>query len=297
MAERPDACVTLAHQLGEPLGGTAPQAVGWVLVEDPGPWGHDALADGTLPADVRARFQDWPKGVRFQAIRRSPRNVGESRTVFLVHAGRKPWARRLELDVDDLVEIDPMVTLSPEPPSTGHPHHDPIVLVCTHAKRDACCAVLGRPVALALLDWAPNVVWETSHTGGHRFAPNVISLPDGAVYGHLEVDDAAELLAGHVEGRLALPQLRGHAGDHRAVQAAEVALRRHVGIDVPEDFEVVGAMVRGRDAVVMATSWDGNAGTGWKLTLHEDELAPRPVSCGADPTDPGSWTVTTMTQT
>lgn len=292
MTDRPDACATLAHDLGEPLGGTAPQAVGWVLVEDPGPWGHDALADGTLPADVRARFADWPRGVRFQAIRRGPQHAGDTRTVFLVHAGRSPWARQLYVDVDDLGDLDPLMTLQPEPPTIGRPHTEPIVLVCTHGTRDACCAVLGRPVALALREAAPSLVWETSHTGGHRFAPNVISLPDGVVYGHLDVETAAQVLADHIEGRLALPHLRGHAGDHRSVQAAEVTLRRHLGLVAADDFEVFGAMVRGRDAVVMATAWDGDEGTGWKLTLHEDELQPRPVSCGAEPKDPGSWTVT-----
>lgn len=294
MVDRPEACATLAHELDEPLGGSAPNAVGWVLVEDPGPWGHDALADGTLPAEVRRRFAEWPAGVRFQAVRRGPTSVGDVRNVWLVHAGRRPWARHLELHVDEIADVDATLTLRPEPPTVGRAHDQPIVLVCTHAKRDACCAVLGRPVAEALLAAAPSIVWETSHTGGHRFAPNVVTLPDGAVYGHLELDTAVEVVSRHLEGELGLDNLRGHAGDHRAVQAAEVALRRQLGISAAADVDVAGAIVRGRDATVLLTVWVDDRGTGWRVVLHEDELAPRPVSCGADPKDPGAWVVTDL---
>ena len=52
MADRPEACASIARALDEPLPGTAPVATGWVLVEDPGPWGRDALPDGSLPPAV-----------------------------------------------------------------------------------------------------------------------------------------------------------------------------------------------------------------------------------------------------
>ena len=57
------------------------------------------------------------------------------------------------------------------------------VLVCTHGSRDACCARFGYQVYRRLRDQYASPgslrVWRTSHTGGHRFAPTLIDLPEG----------------------------------------------------------------------------------------------------------------------
>ena len=58
------------------------------------------------------------------------------------------------------------------------------LLVCTHGRRDACCGSLGTALALELLAdtdvaKAGYQVGRTSHTGGHRFAPTAIVLPEG----------------------------------------------------------------------------------------------------------------------
>ena len=48
----------------------------------------------------------------------------------------------------------------------------PIVLVCAHGRRDACCARLGPPLFDALAPHCPpDALWQSSHLGGHRFAP------------------------------------------------------------------------------------------------------------------------------
>ena len=56
------------------------------------------------------------------------------------------------------------------------------VLVCTNARRDQCCALLGRPLVATFVDKPPTPdtqIWETSHLGGHRFAPTFVDLPSG----------------------------------------------------------------------------------------------------------------------
>ena len=64
------------------------------------------------------------------------------------------------------------------------------MLVCTHGVHDTCCAIRGRPVAAALAAEWPGQVWECSHVGGDRFAPNVVVLPDGFYYGNLDPESA-----------------------------------------------------------------------------------------------------------
>jgi hypothetical protein len=56
----------------------------------------------------------------------------------------------------------------------GEVSEEPIYLVCTHGRHDACCAVRGRPVAAALAAAYPERTWECSHIGGDRFAANVV---------------------------------------------------------------------------------------------------------------------------
>ena len=128
-------------------------------------------------------------------------------------------------DLDELRHLDVRACLSSTtPPDTLPGVHDPSVeaalLVCTNARRDRCCALLGRPLAaeLAAHPDAGTAVWETSHLSGHRFAPTFLSLPDGYLYGG---PDAAERTLDSCRGRSSLPA---------AAQVAELAVLRHLGV-------------------------------------------------------------------
>lgn len=74
------------------------------------------------------------------------------------------------------------------------------VLVCTHGSRDRCCASLGYPVYQKLRRGsAPGTngamrVWQSSHLGGHRFAPNLLDLPEGRSWVRPLEDDLDALL-------------------------------------------------------------------------------------------------------
>ena len=289
MPERSHACASIARTLAEPLPGTAPVATGWVLVEDPGPWGRDALEQGTLPRRVVEHLQagigDAP--IRYQAIRRPDRSRPDQRTVLLVHGGATPWARRLSLPVDRIDEVDPSVTLSPVPADLGQAHHDPIVLVCTHAKRDACCAERGGHVARAVAGMDREATWETSHTGGHRFAPSVILLPSGAVYGWMDEVTTLAALAAARDQRVSLDGYRGRAASERYVQAADVWVRQTEKLTGLHDLLVEETIVEGDVALVrLRTATDVMT-----IRVRRSDLDPRPVSCDADPKVPETWAV------
>ena len=62
------------------------------------------------------------------------------------------------------------------------------ILVCTHGSRDICCASIGHPTyqeLRAAYSTPLTRVWQLSHTGGHRLAPNIIDMPSGRYWSRL----------------------------------------------------------------------------------------------------------------
>ncbi len=109
----------------------------------------------------------------------------------------------------------------------------PVLMVCANSRRDICCAVRGRPVALASSAQRPGQVWECSHTGGHRFAPTAILLPHGQTLARLSPALAVAALDAAAHGELP-EELRGPAHDRGRshltppVQAAESVVRQQI---------------------------------------------------------------------
>jgi len=149
--------------------------------------------------------------------------------VFVAHAGiRQRWVGTRLLDhADEVCTLD-VAGLADGPLASFDEHAGQLLLVCTHGRHDACCAERGRPVAAALAQEAPDETWEVSHIGGDRFAANVLALPSGHYYGRLEPQDAAGFVTELRGGGLDLEHLRGRTAYPFVVQAAEVALRRHL---------------------------------------------------------------------
>lgn len=276
-------CSAWARRLAEPLAGTTPEARGWLLVELPGPWGRDAAADHRL-GPVVTDVVDLPEGVRFQAIRRPDRLEPPSLRVVLANSGPRPWAVAGELtELAHLAEVPVGAALDERPPEWGTPVDVPLYLVCTHARRDRCCATFGRPIFDALTEVRGEAVWETSHTGGHRFAANLLVLPDGLLYGGLTPFDVAHVMEAYEDGDLSLPHLRGRSRFPRIAQAAEVALRHELDLTAIDALELVAV-----DGGAVTFRADGAVHV---VTMREEILEPHPVSCGADPTEPTAWQV------
>ena len=169
-----------------------------VCVEVPGAWGRDVVADSELTA---------PEEAVLYAIRH-PNSHAKSlaKRQVLVAGGFSsvPWLATGVLAPEALTEF-----LAADVTDEGvweqfglSASTDAVVLVCTNGKRDTCCAVRGREIALAAHAAAPGRVWEVSHIGGHRYAPTAIHLPSGQTFGRLSADDGATLAAAGRSGTL-----------------------------------------------------------------------------------------------
>jgi hypothetical protein len=223
-------CSVRALLRGDSPVATAPPARRWLLVEQPGPWGRDALLESRFDRRVASRLAARARelGMRIQLVRRAGGRLSDSGRRWAVAdttPGRESirWATR---------ETDAELLQLPWDGSVGVPSEVPAYLVCTHGAHDVCCAVRGRPLARSLpLVAGPDRadVWETSHLGGDRFAANLVVLPWGLYYGQVP-EDGAELVRAHAAGHVALEWLRGRAGLSPAAQAAQHHARRELGL-------------------------------------------------------------------
>jgi hypothetical protein len=226
-------CATLSRVLGEPLYGTASRVRGWVLLEQPGPWGAEAVTSSRLEAGLARALDRAARAahLRLLLIRRPGRGASRPYACFVAHtsrAGRWMEMRRLD-DPAELLELDMARVVAGERPGFGDPAPGPVYLVCTNGRHDRCCATYGRPLALALAARFGELVWESSHVGGDRFAGNLVCLPDGHYFGRVGPGDAERVVDRHRLGLLDLDHYRGRCTDPPTVQAAEWFARRATG--------------------------------------------------------------------
>lgn len=216
-------CAALADRRGDSLVATAPPASRWLLIESHRPWPRNALTSLTSAQGVQGELGlevarvCAQLGVRAVAVRRFGRvDRGAGRRWGMVDCrpGRES-VRWGELPSDEHV-LDVLAGAD-----RGTVSHEPVYLVCTHGRHDACCAVRGRPVAAALAGAYPERTWECSHIGGDRFAANVVVLPHGLFYGHVSTTRAVELAKHHDEGMVVPDLLRGSGAFTPPVQAAQ----------------------------------------------------------------------------
>lgn len=230
-------CADEARVRADPLAGTAPPTRRWLLLEHPGPWRIDAVAGaGIDPGVLTTLTRRAGSTTRILLVRRTGRIDRKAPRSWIL-AGLDmdtvtgPWRRD-----NDLLDAADALTGVTAPPAIGHP--DPLILVCAHGVHDVCCALRGRPVATTLASRWPGLVWECSHIGGDRFAPNVVVLPDGFYYGNLDPDSALVTVGAHLRGIVLPDQLRGMARFLPPVQAAVAAAYRRYGPLGPSDVTV-----------------------------------------------------------
>ncbi|TDB92313.1 sucrase ferredoxin [Actinomadura sp. 7K534] len=208
------------------------KAGAWLLIEQPGPWPErvEELAGPEPIAEaVRAAQR---AGVRPQLIRRPGRRRGVPpvQVYAAFSRGTEVWIEGRELaDPAELRELDLGALAAGRSPGLGERVDEPLLLVCTHGRRNACCARTGAPLARTLTARFERLVWETTHVGGDRFAANLVCLPHGLYYGDLDESRAVTAADAYLRGEVALDRLRGRGGTPEPAQAAEHFVRAHTG--------------------------------------------------------------------
>lgn len=165
----------------------------------------------------------------------------------------------------------------------GSPEEENVVrdvLVCTHGRRDACCGSLGTKLFQELqASELPTDVClaRTSHTGGHRFAPTLIVLPEGTAWAFADVNLVRRILYRVGDVGAVVDRYRGCTGlSSRRVQVLEREVFRRVGWTLLDSFREGREESNG--VVTLAVSMNGQTSV-WEAIVEPGRTVAIP-ECG-----------------
>lgn len=205
----------------------------WLLIEHAGAWTASHLENCDLPENISELVRRAEeRGIRPQLIRRPGRRTRLQdqgiRVLVAYSEGDNPWLASGVVAGPDDLDLD--AVLAGVVPESCILEDEPVFLVCTHAKRNACCARIGLPLARGLAEILPDRVWETSHVGGDRYAANLVCLPHALYYGNMSQAAAIAAVNAYRSGEVILDRFRGRAGIPEPLQAVEHFARAHTGV-------------------------------------------------------------------
>lgn len=220
-------CSGLQRERGGPILGTAPQFDALVLAECRRPW------DEKIQKSV-----DFPPGLH-EAVKQAESATGVEVKLLGIacerSAGEPARLRIYRRGAEGSVSVRRLEWEGPESfvasfQATSAEAAAPLLLVCTHGSRDRCCGSLGWPVAEAARRASGGAVevLECSHVGGHRYAPNVLALPQWRCYGNLHPSEMPGLLDHVRNGTVLVGRHRGACWLEEKAQLAEGTAWEHL---------------------------------------------------------------------
>jgi len=225
-------CSELSRGFAEKTYGTASVGDVWLLVEYPFWWASKAFQDSHLSPAVKSHLNRFLKSIprsRLLFIKRDRLSRSGEFHAFVVRCReRDPQIIQFRIKAyEELREID-LAGIARgsgvEALAAGVIRERPLYLICTHGKRDKCCAKFGYPLYKSL-SAQDTSVWQSSHVGGDRFAANLVCFPHGLFYAHMTLEMSRHVIAEYESRRVVLDKYRGRACYSYPAQAAEYFIR------------------------------------------------------------------------
>ncbi len=295
-------CAPFSKSVGESSIGSAPAWDRCLIIETSRPWSGAVETSLTFPAPVLETMERAAKGgdeTRLLCVAPDPEYSEAGRVnVMLFSRPERQFSRYDKDEYRAPREIVPALVDALLTRNGGLDRFETYrrdtsavrdVLVCTHGSRDACCAAMGYPVYQVLRRrLAPSMnggmrVWQSSHLGGHRFAPNILDLPEGRSWVRPEEDDL-DALINHTRPAGEMTHLyRGWAGLHTPYeQAVEQAVLTRQGWDWTSrsaSGEVIAKSGDGRRVEVRISYADAEGRQrAYEAVVEQTQNAPR-IDC------------------
>lgn len=203
-------CSLVSKANGEDPIGTAGTCDHWVIMEFPQPWSGNLFQEDPKLKPLMSLFQEliFKHGIKLRPILIAPDreySAPNFARVLYYHRPAKQFAQfeKQEFVVPEGEATDLVMAILKQlvsqpndlskfqqyQQSTSHIRE---LMVCTHAQVDLACGRFGTPIYRRLRkEYAPASngklrVWQSTHFGGHQFAPTLTDLPQGHLWGHLE---------------------------------------------------------------------------------------------------------------
>ena len=307
-------CSAFHGSLGaDPIGSTGSYDA-FLCVEVPLPWAHDI--SGNEPFHTLGKKMHAADGRSWRAQGLVPADHGDGRVRVIAfeqpappedspeQGWRSPFQRREWLVDDDRV-LDLCRALLGADPLSIASHDDRAVdvdpsvvdlLVCTHGTRDTCCGGPGTAMhqelagRLEIPTGSGGVrLLRCSHTGGHRFAPTALTLPDGYGWAHLTAELTERLVKRAGTPADFAPHCRGTSlFDSGPAQAADRAALVEFGWDWLDATRRAVVIAHERDTRATTVRIDGRLGSigsstpdrvAIEVRVEIDRFIPQPT-CG-----------------
>ncbi|AVH69227.1 sucrase ferredoxin [Nostoc sp. 'Lobaria pulmonaria (5183) cyanobiont'] len=205
-------CSLVSKANGEDPIGTAGTCDHWLIMETPQPWPEEVFEENPTIQSLIGLFQElvFQHGINLKPILIAPDReysyAGFTRVLYYYRPARLfSQFEKQEFIVPEnkaaalVTAIFKQLMEQPNDLSEFQQYqqqtsHIRELMVCTHTQVDLACGRFGTPIYRQLRKkYAPASngklrVWQTTHFGGHQFAPTLIDLPQGLLWGHLEPD-------------------------------------------------------------------------------------------------------------
>lgn len=264
-------CSELSRGAGEKTFATASVGDVWLLMEYHAQWGQHAARDSALPPDIKSHLAHALKNIPRSRILfiKQKKDCLDDLSFFVVRCHEKePSIVRFDLQsYEQLREIDIIAAACEQSIEGAALATDPLFLVCTHGRRDKCCAKFGYPLYKSLKPEAGTSLWQSSHVGGDRFAANLVCFPHGLFYAHVIEEKGRVILDEYRRGHLVLDKYRGRACYSYPAQAAEFFIRRETSLTE------IGALSYAGGMRLTETSWRVRFTSTIDESIHEARVS------------------------
>ncbi|MEH2215459.1 sucrase ferredoxin [Nostoc sp.] len=180
----------------------------FVMIECPTPWTNEAFNSKLVPENLRNIVKEFAESeitVEFLLISNKELKQPDATRVLIYQkpTGLAQGYSKYELLLSDIAEVAPIIKKCLFEKNLDNYISEPHtrdIFICTHGSRDKCCAKFGNP----FYRQAKNIVkglgmnnvriWQSSHFGGHRFAPTAIDFPEARYYARLDSESFSSIL-------------------------------------------------------------------------------------------------------
>ena len=184
-----------------------------LVVEVPTPWDSQITQSKHFPEGLETILDNAEAQgikIKLQCIQPDPEHSKDDHSrVMLFSRPDHPFSQFNKQDflvpldkIDELARalITTTIPLEKFEPYRENTQNTRDILICTHGSYDSCCGKLGYPIYDELKRIAANNpeinlrIFRANHLGGHRFAPNIVDMPEGRNWVRLQPHQLSDLI-------------------------------------------------------------------------------------------------------